>query len=165
MVHRQTRYRLRGRLAALFLAALFFAGTGCSSFSHHANRRDSLQEDLKRFHMALMMKDTPLLLRQIPKEDRPDWAEAFPCFFEKFRVVDYTVQEIKTGPKVEDARVVVWVSRHAVDSLSTREMVWVEEWVYEEKRWFLDTASEKTREYLGDCLPARDAEPEEEGAP
>ncbi len=125
----------------------------CTKFSRYSNRRDTLKQELKRFHLALFMKDTPSLLRQIPSEERPDWAEAFPCFFQRYRVVDYRIQEVKTGPKVADARVIVWLTRHPNDSLATEETVWIEQWEYRNKRWFLDTESEKTRKYLGDCLP------------
>jgi len=136
---------------ALWLALLVM-GAGCSELSRYGNRRDSLQEEVKRFHLALLMNDTASLLRQVPSDDRPEWAEALPCLFGKYRLVDYSIQEIKTGPKVRDARVVVWVTRHPVDSLVTQEAVWVEQWLYRDKRWFLDAASVSTRKYLGDCL-------------
>jgi len=135
--------------------AVLFAGPACSKFSRYAGRRDALQQDLNRFLMALFMQDTPALLRQIPPEARADWSQALVCFFQRYRVVDYNIQEIKTGPKVEEARVVVWVRQHPVNALATLETVWYAQWVYRNGGWFLDTESETTRTFLGDCLTAK----------
>jgi len=161
--------RARSGIRRPLLAVLLLVGLGavcavpaCSTGSLYANRGDALQQDLSRFHLALLMQDTPALMRQLPEEARPVWADALSCFFGRFRLVDYRIQEIKTGPKAEDARVVVWARRHPVDSLSTLESIWVQEWVYMEGGWSLDTESETTRKFLGDCLPP-EAEKREPG--
>jgi hypothetical protein len=127
--------------------------TACSGLSRYDNRRTDLHEDVNRFHMALFMQDTPGLLRQIPSEKRGEWSDALRCFFHRYRVVDYSIQEIKTGAKLEDAKVVVWVTRHPVDALAAQELVWEEDWIYRKKEWRLDTGSERSRKFFGTCLP------------
>lgn len=112
-----------------------------------------MQQELSRFHLGLLMQDTPALLRQVPPEARPEWSEALSCFFGRFRVVDYRVQEIQRGSEGEDARVVVWVMKHPVDGLATRQSIWHQQWVYRGGGWFLDTESETTRRFLVGCLP------------
>lgn len=157
MKNRTGRVRVGSRCSLLAFLLLLGAGVACtlpacSSGSLYANRRDALQEDLSRFHLALLMQDTPALLRHMSEDVRPEWTDALACLFGRFRLVDYRIQDIKTGPGAEDARVVVWARLHPVDSLATLEMIWTQEWVYAAKRWSLDTASEATRKFLGDCL-------------
>jgi hypothetical protein len=146
----------RKRFVRLFvLASIMWAAlTACSGLSRYDNRRTDLQQDVNRFHMALFMQDIPALLRQMPPEERGKWSDALRCFFHRYRVVDYSIQEIKTGAKVEDAKVVVWVTRHPVDALAAQELVWKEDWVYRKKAWRLDTASETSREFFGTCFPS-----------
>ena len=146
---------IRGRLrrpAALVLSVVLVAAlSGCSGFSRYTPRREHLQETMKRFHLALFVQDTRSLVRSLPLEDRPLWAEAFSCFFDRYRVVDYEIQQIKTGSRVEEARAVVWMSIHPIKSMTVRETVWVQEWILEDKRWVLFPDSESTQAFLGDC--------------
>jgi hypothetical protein len=164
MRNRQTRARvreIRWLFAVLLLAfALLCTVPACTNFSRYSSRKDFLQQDLKRFHMALFTPDIPILLRMLPLEERAEWADPLVCYFGRYRVVDYKVQQIKTGPKVEDARVLVWVTVHPVDSMTIQEKVWDQEWEYRDKRWFLDSESETTRKFFGDCLPPEDEQKE-----
>ena len=144
----------RGLVAVLLLGiTLACAGGACSRSSGWTSRWDTLQQDLSRFHLALLMRDAPALLRQVPLEARAEWSDALPCFFRRYRVVDYRIQEITPGDKGEDAVVVVWVMRHPVDSLNTLESIWSQRWTHQGGGWLLDTESESTRRFLGDCLP------------
>jgi len=149
--------RKRSRAAVFLLAAcLVLPLSGCSGASLYSTRKEDLQETMKRFHFALMGQDVSSAVRFFPLEDRPEWAKAFTCFFGRYRVVDYRVQEIKSGAKVEEARAVVWVTLHPLKSMTVQEIVWTQEWTYEDKNWMLFPDSESTQAFLGNCYLPHD---------
>ena len=43
------------------------------------NREDTLREQVRSFHWAMIGQDVPIALRYVPSDDREAWDEAFTC--------------------------------------------------------------------------------------
>ena len=142
-------------LLCFCIAMIFiFVATNLScSKLKRSMRKDYLQESLKSFHLSFMSRNLPYVIMKIPSDERTRWAEAFQCYFNRYRLVDFKIQEIKIEPDNTEAKVTVWLTGHAIDSISIQEHLWVEEWVFQDRRWYLDPESESLRKVIGPCYP------------
>jgi len=147
------------RFRCLFVKLLMLVPLlGCAVFYPASSRKQMLQDDLRRFHVGLLSQNRAALVRPIRAVAREPWGKAWDCFFQRFRVVDYVVEEVRFKDEAQGAEVSVRVTGHFVNALSTRQVPWQEAWRYDKQRWRLDVETEAFREILGECFPEASAE-------
>jgi hypothetical protein len=127
------------------------------------NREDLLRRDVRHFHWALIGQDVPVALRHVSPDERDPWDESFACLFKQLRLLDYRVELVKFGETSSKATVRVRWTGHSLDSLVVQEMLWKEEWSFdqERQRWSLLPAPEAIQGLPQECLPDV---PEKEGS-
>lgn len=150
-----------GRGVLVVLAAALLLIPACHRLSSPGTRKDALEFDLLDFHMALLSQDIPRLVRHLPPKERARWAEAFGCYFEAHRVIDYRVAHITTAEKATEATVIVSVTGRPQNSMVVREHLWKQKWRNADNHWQLVPEGFQVDEEWEHCLPP----PEKDAAP
>jgi hypothetical protein len=134
----------------LVLAVLFLGA--CSSFPPAVTRKQDLDSNLRHFHVSLLSQDLPSLTRCLPASEREKWNQAFACYFHRFRVLDFVIDDVRFDKEAREARATVTVTTQALNRLATQQTTWQERWHYDDKKkWRLDTGTESLVSILEAC--------------
>jgi hypothetical protein len=114
-------------------------------------RQETLENNVRQFHVSLLAQDIPVLTRCLPAAERAEWDEAFTCYFRRFRVIDFVINEVRFDKESLKANATVTVTDQALNRLVTEQKMWRERWRFADDKWRLDTDTEALRKIREAC--------------
>ena len=142
----------QGLLSILILSSLVACSVPSPKKQH---REDSLREDLRSFHWALVGQEPAGALRYVPSDQRDLWEASFACILKQLRLLEYRVEHMRFGEGANESTVRVRWTVHPLDSLVVEEVLWKEEWSFDrgKQRWSLVPAPDAIQGLPEGCVP------------
>ena len=151
--------RLRCYRQTTVLLAFLFLLSGvcaCTLYSPARDRKSALQPKLVQFHVGLISQKASYVLRLFPSDERRKWDKALGCLFQRFRFIDYQVEDVQYGEEAREATVFVRMTGRPLNALTAENFLWEETWTCSDRSWVLDPTPDLVKDIFGVCSPGPD---------